>query len=162
MAFAQDGDIWTLTVPERRVAKLTDSRFTEGGASVSPDGRWLAYTSNESGQNEVYVQQFPTAGQRWMISKGGGTEAVWARDSQFLYFRRGPTLMVAAGRPPFREPVALLDVPWAVGGDGRLAASYDVAPNGQGFIMIRTNNRSADRIHVILNWVEELKRRIPR
>jgi serine/threonine protein kinase/Tol biopolymer transport system component len=162
MAFAQDGDIWTLTLPERRLAQLTDSRFTEGGAKISPDGRWLAYTSNESGQNEVYVQEFPTAGQRWMISKGGGTEAVWGRDSQTLYFRRGPGLMAAAGRPPFRERAPLFEVPWAVGGDGRMAANYDVAPDGQGFIMIRSKDRSLDRIYVIFNWVDELKRRVPR
>jgi serine/threonine-protein kinase len=162
LVFDQGGDIWTLTLPGRRATKLTDSRFTEGGASISPDGRWLAFVSNESGQNEVYVQQFPVAGQRWMVSKGGGTEPVWAKDSQTLYFRQGPKLMSAPGRPPFSDPIQLFEAPWSVGGDGRLAHEYDIAPDGQGFIMIGVRNPSADRIHVILNWVEELKRRVVR
>jgi Tol biopolymer transport system component len=91
LAFTQGGDIWTLTWPERHASKLTDSRFNESGPSISPDRRWLAYVSDESGQNEVYVQQFPGAGQRWMVSNGGGTEPVWARDSQSLYFRQAPS-----------------------------------------------------------------------
>jgi eukaryotic-like serine/threonine-protein kinase len=121
----------------------------------------LAYTSNESGQYQVYVQQFPAAGQRWMVSKAGGTEPVWARDSKWLYFRRGRKLLAVAGRPPFGEPVELFEAPWAPVFDGPNPPQYDVAPDGEGFIMIRSSGRDA-RIHVILNWVEELKRRVPR
>ena len=158
LAFTQGGDIWTLTWPERHASKLTDSRFNKSRPSISPDQRWLAYVSDESDQNEVYVQQFPGAGQRWMVSKGGGTEPVWARDSQSLYFRQGPKLMAVRGRPPFPQPVELFEAPWAVGGDTR---RYDVAPDGQGFIMTRVSDAPAARIHVILNWIEELKRRVP-
>ena len=159
LAFTQGGDIWTLTWPERHASKLTDSRFNESGPSISPDRRWLAYVSDESDQNEVYVQQFPGAGQRWRVSKGGGTEPVWARDPQSLYFRQGPKFMAVPGRPPFAKPVELFEAPWAVGGDMR---GYDVAPDGQGFIVTRVSDAPAARIHVILNWIEELKRRVPR
>ena len=162
LVFGMNGDIWTLTLPERRAERLIDSRFSEGAPSISPDGRWLAYTSNESGQYQVYVQQFPTAGQRWMVSKAGGCEPVWARDSNWLYFRRGRKLLAVEGGPPFRDPVELFDAPWAPVFDGPNRPQYDVAPDGEGFIMIRTSDRAAARIHVILNWVEELKRRVPR
>ena len=162
LVFAMNGDLWKLTLPEQRVEPLIASRFSEGAPSISPDGKWLAYTSNESGQYQVYVQQFPAAGQRWMVSKAGGSEPVWARDSNRLYFRRGRKLLTVAGRPPFREPVELFEVPWAPVFDGPNSPQYDVAPDGEGFIMVRASDRAAARIHVILNWVEEVKRRVPR
>jgi hypothetical protein len=69
--------------------------------------------------------------------------------------------MSVAGRPPFENPVELFDAPWALNsGGGR--AQYDVAPGGEGFIMIRTPDADAIRIRVVLNWIEEVKRRIPR
>jgi hypothetical protein len=78
-----------------------------------------------------------------------------------LYFRRDGKVIAVAGRPPFAGAVELFDAPWARGG-GTSRPQYDVAPDGQGFLMIRTSDPSTARIHVILNWVEELKRRMPR
>jgi serine/threonine-protein kinase len=157
--FTVDDDIWTLSLPERRAEAVIHTRFREEAPAPSPDARWLAYTSNESDRDEVYVSQLP-AGQRWPVSRAGGTEPVWSRDSKWLYFRQGTKFLAVAARPPFANPVELFDAPWAYGGG--LRAQYDVAPDGEEFIMIRTPDANAARIHVVLNWIEEVKRRIPR
>jgi Tol biopolymer transport system component len=75
---------------------LVHSTYTELHPTVSPDGRWIAYTSNESGSNEVYVRPFPnTDGARWQVSNGGGTEPRWASDGREVYFIAGDRLMAA-------------------------------------------------------------------
>jgi serine/threonine-protein kinase len=160
LAFTVRGDIWTLTLPDRRAEPLVDSRFAETAPAISPDGRWLAYLSNESGVQEVYVQEFRKGGQRWPVSSAGGSEPVWARDSERLYFREGSKLLAVGARPPFAGAVELFDAPWALLSGDR--PEYDVSPDGERFVMIRPPDRSAARIHVILNWVDELQRRIPR
>jgi serine/threonine-protein kinase len=157
LAFTMRGDIWTLTLPERRAESFIESRFVEAAPQISPDGRWLAYVSNESGSQEVYVQEFRRDGQRWRVSRAGGANPVWARDSQQLYFREGARLLTLAARPPFAGGVVLFETPWM----GNLL-SYDVSPDGERFVMIRPPDPAAARIRVILNWVDELKRRVPR
>jgi hypothetical protein len=159
LAFQMNQDIWTLRLPERVAEPFIASRFVEAAPAISPDGRWLAYVSNESGSNEVYVQEFRPSGQRWRVSRTGGAEPVWSRDSQRLYFREGFKLLAVATRPPFAGAAELFETPWAFVGGGN--AEYDVAPDGESFFMIR-RDQSAARIHVIFNWVEELKRRVPR
>ena len=155
LVFTRDGDIWTLTMPDRRVAPLLHSSFIEAAPAISPDGRWLAYSSNESGRPEVYVQPFPGGGRRWPVSRAGGTQPVWSRTSPELFFRQNEAVVAVAGRPPFDGAVTLFEAPWA-------RSDYDVAPDGEGFVMIRSANPSAARIHVILNWADELERRVPR
>ncbi len=128
-----DGD--TTPVP------LVASPFTEVAPAVSPDGRWIAYHSNESGQNEVYVRPFPHTDQgRWQVSVHGGTEPVWSRDGRSLFYRRadgwlveavlkgGATFAVAAHRPLFDASGFL---------DPGFHQSYDVAPDGKSFLFIR-------------------------
>ena len=76
---------------------LVASQFTELHPAVSPDGRWLAYTSNESGANEVYVRPFPaTTGGRWQVSNGGGIQPRWSPDGRELFFLDGASRLVAA------------------------------------------------------------------
>jgi serine/threonine-protein kinase len=159
LVFMRENDIWALTMPERRAEPIVQSQFIEWAPAISPDGRWLAYSSNESGRHEVYVQPFRAAGRRWQVSQAGGTEPVWARNAQRLFFRQDVKLMAVAGRPPFGGAVELFNAPWAWRQAFR--PQYDVAPDGEGFVMIRSTN-PAPRIHVILNWAEELSRRVPR
>jgi hypothetical protein len=97
-------------------------------------------------------------GRRWLVSRAGGTEPVWSRTSPELFFRQNDAVVGVAGRPPFQGAVTLFDAPWTRS-NAYTRATYDVAPDGQGFLMIRRVDPDA-RIHVILNWSDELKRRV--
>ncbi len=93
---AQD-DIWMLPVDgEGTPRRLVETQFREAGAALSPDDRWLAYTSNETGRDEVYVQAFPDPGRKWLISTGGGYTPVWGPDGEALelFYRNGNKMML--------------------------------------------------------------------
>ncbi len=144
-----------------------DTGFDETGAMFSPNGRWLAYMSNETGRDEIYVQPFSVTGPRGtkQISVGGGTEPVWAPDSRELFYRNGDKMMAVAietepelsiGTPRLLfEGRFLPGPPWA-------PRNYDISPDGQRFLMIkREQDLAPTEIIVILNWFEELKRLVP-
>ncbi|MCH8269243.1 MAG: PD40 domain-containing protein [Acidobacteria bacterium] len=78
---------------ERKPQPFLQTQFSEGPAVFSPDGRWLAYVSDESGRFEIYVQPFPGPGGKWQISTGGGTEPVWSPSGQELYYRNSDQMM---------------------------------------------------------------------
>ncbi|MCZ6858062.1 MAG: protein kinase [Gemmatimonadetes bacterium] len=131
--------------------------FAEHTPKVSPDGRSIAYVSDESGRDEVYVQAFPDGGARELISIDGGTNPHWAPDGRALFFRDDETMMVidVSGELDFGRPRQLFELPG-------LTSRFDVAADGQGFVVIldRPDVRP-DHINVILNWFEELKERVP-
>jgi hypothetical protein len=138
---------------------LLATRFSETSPTLSPDGRWLAYVSNESGRYEVYVQSYPGPGARLQVSTDGGRAPLWSADGRQLFYRYADQMMavpVAAG-PSFSagKPRLLFE--------GRYAGGYDVSPDGRRFLMIRIEEESADKteLHVVLNWFEELKRLVP-
>jgi serine/threonine-protein kinase len=152
-----------------RVARpLVASMFNEWNGEVSPDGRWLAYQSNESGRYEIYVRPFPNveAG-RWQVSTAGGTRPLWSRDGRELFYfvspgkvmavsiQRGPTF--AAGNPQ-----VLFEGRYAAPQVGRV---YDVSPDGRRFLMLKESESGAEaqppQLVVVLNWFEELKRLVP-
>jgi len=154
-------DLWVLTLDGRRIPFLR-TPFDERGATFSRDGRWLAYTSNESARDEIYVRPFPGPGQKWQISTGGGSEPVWARDGRELFYRSGDQMMAVAvsTTPTFlsQKPRVLFEGEYARPDP---LTSYDVAPDGH-FVMVRGETQSAlSPLHVVLNWFEELKRRVP-
>ncbi len=127
---------------------------------LSPDGRWLAYVSDETGRAEVYVRAFPEGGARWQVSTDGGTEPVWSRDGRELFYRSGPALMAApidAGEAFHVGPREEL----FVGPYHRKMrwAQYDVHPDGDHFVMIKSGGLS-NRLVVVLNWFQELERRM--
>jgi serine/threonine-protein kinase len=143
---------------------LVATSFTETSPAISPDGRWLAYSSNESGHYEIYVVPFPNTGsQRWVVSTRGGTEPLWSHRGSELFYRDGagylvavevktnPTLSLGRSTPLFP----------AAGFDSLLwAARYAVAPDDRRFLMIRPVAASApDKLIVVDNWFEELKSR---
>jgi serine/threonine-protein kinase len=122
-----------------RPVPLLRSPADELSPSLSPDGRWLAYSSDESGRHEVYVRSFPTMAARYPVSLDGGREPVWSRRGNELFYRSGPTLLTAEVRTGatfevirrtrlFSDPAYL--------GDPR-HRGYDVAPDGQHFVMVR-------------------------
>jgi eukaryotic-like serine/threonine-protein kinase len=144
---------------------LLQTKFAERNAQISPDGHWLAYESNESGQEEIYVRPFPKVGDgRWQISSGGGNVALWARSGRELFYRNGDSMMSASVQttPTFSatNPTKLFQK-YAPG----LGRNYDVSRDGQRFLMIKDTSPADQTIAasmvVILNWFEELKARVP-
>jgi eukaryotic-like serine/threonine-protein kinase len=135
--------------------------FDESSPAFSPDGRWLAYVSDESGQSEVYVQPFPGPGAKWPISTGGGTDPVWSADGRELYFRRGDQVEAVAitTAPEFRagKPQPLFESRYETSEGAR---NYDVAPDGRSFVLIRSEGMAQpDQFNVVLNWFAELRSR---
>jgi serine/threonine-protein kinase len=152
---------------ERQAKVLLQTDFHEGSATVSPDGRWLAYDSNESGQPEIYVRPYPDVeGGRWQVSTGGGTEPLWGPKGDELFYRTATSLMVVPGQtdatPRFGNAATLFNLGrYFAGGGGH---HYDIAPRGDRFILtapIALQGGAADQIVVVQNWQEELKRLVP-
>jgi hypothetical protein len=113
----------------------------ESAARVSPDGRWVAYTSDESGRPEVYLDSYPRPGRRVSVSAGGGVHPVWRGDGRELYYWRDGTLVAVplrwtSGRtsPDVGDETALFRAPYDVGPN----TMYDVSPDGARFVIVRT------------------------
>ena len=148
---------------------LLQTPFEEHTGTLSPDDRWLAYVSNESGRQEVYVTAFPEPGGKLQISTEGGTEPLWSRDGRELFYRIGDKMMAVAmaAEPQLApgSPTLLFKGPY-LSGTGTTGANpatgYDVAPDGR-FVMARAEESAGgtQQINVILNWFEELKRLVP-
>ena len=100
-------DIWLLPLfGDRKPVPLLKTEYTEHDAAVSPDGRWLAYASDESGQEEVYVTRFPSGQGKWRISNGGGNDPIWRHDGQELFYHghgKFAELRLAREGKPFRD-----------------------------------------------------------
>lgn len=132
---------------------------------LSPDSRWLAYTSEESGHAEVYVRPFPeVTSARWQVSVGGGREPLWSRDGRELFYRTDRGEVVAVGvttTPGFasQNPVVLFTDMAALTGVFR--RNYDVADDGR-FLMVRAASGASGELNVIFNWFEEIRARFGR
>ena len=132
-------------------------------AQFSPDSRFVAYGSDESGTWEVYVQPFPNASDgKWVISSGGGVEPRWSRDGKELFYFSGQTLMAVpvSVRPTFSNgaPVALFDAPIQAGYTSD-SHRWQVAPDGQRFLLLANAGQGqAAPLDVVVNWPALLKR----
>ncbi len=158
-------DIWVLDMRDRTTRPFLRTPARERHPMISPDGRWLAYASGESGSEEVYVQAFPGGGQVQRISDKGGNEPLWAHDGTRLFYRRpdavvavsvtsGPTLVVGTA------DVLVQGAYDRAAGAG--APNYEVARDGR-FLMVRRNEvtSTADtRIDIVVNWFTELAARL--
>jgi Tol biopolymer transport system component len=136
--------------------------FDESSPALSPDGNWLAYVSDESGRSDVYVQPYPGPGGKWAISEAGGVDPVWSPSGNELFYRQGERLMVVDVQytPELRagRPRQLLEWPH----EAVAFRNFDIAPDGRSFVMVRTDEGvTRDQLRVVLNWSEELKRRVP-
>jgi DNA-binding SARP family transcriptional activator len=143
---------------------LVASKAEDGWSELSPDGRWLAYNSNESGAFEIYVVPFPnTRAAKWMITTGGGRNPVWSHHSNELFYRgsNGDVFAVKIAVKPtfsFGQPKRLFAAPWEEFGN----AGYAVTNDDRRFLMIRNLNRSVpEKLVVVENWIEELRGREP-
>jgi serine/threonine-protein kinase len=134
------------------------TRFDERSPRFSPDGGWLAYVSDESGRDEVYVQPFPGPGPKWLISTDGGVDPVWSRQGRELFYRKGDDIMAvpvttsadfSAGRPR-----RLFAMRFDAADNG---PNYDAAPDGTWFVMPRSDQAPLrDELHLVLNWFGEI------
>ncbi len=159
-------DIWVLRLSDRKAQPFLRTPFNESAPWFSPDGRWLAYVSDESGRFEVYVQPYPGPGGKWLISTEGGTEPVWNPKGRELFYRSGDKMMAveitmqpgfSAGKPKVLFEGKYQPTPATF-------PNYDVAADGQRFLMLKPSEPEAaapTQINIALNWFEELKRRVP-
>jgi serine/threonine-protein kinase len=161
-------DIGTMRLDKERESELIlQTAFDEHSAVLSPDDRWIAYVSDESGRNEVYLRPFPGAGGRWKVSTEGGSEPMWAPDGKEIFYRIGDQMMaVPVITDPdlaLGQPVLLFEGRYRDDPDAR-GSFYDVSSDGRRFLMIKDkeDQSSTIQINVVLNWFEELKRRAPR
>jgi serine/threonine-protein kinase len=157
VAFAPNGDIFVLAVnAERKPVPFLSTPAVEIFPAFSPDGRWIAYQSNETGRFEIYVQPFPATGERWQISTDGGIRPQWARNASELYFRSANRMMAVQVSPGSAfaagPPQRLFEAPFA--------ATYDVAPDRR-FLMVRNSTRGGPtQLRMVLNWSSEVESRL--
>jgi Tol biopolymer transport system component/predicted Ser/Thr protein kinase len=160
-------DIWVLPLDDRKPRLFLQTPANEGAPRFSPDGKWVAYASNESGRPEVYVQPYPGPGGKWQISADGGTEPVWNRNGHELFYRSGSRMMsvpvvtdtsFAVGKPALLFDGAYVAVEFPL-----VAVNYDVSADGERFLLLKEEPTDAatPQINVVLNWFEELKGLVP-
>jgi Tol biopolymer transport system component len=164
---AGTGDIYGMKAGDTTLVPLLTSQATETAPALSPDGRWLAYSSDESGTPEVYVRPFPdVASGRWQVSLTGGSAPRWARSGRELFYINGRQEMVGnpvRGGATFEvgQPKVLFSVSSYI--LNPTYPNYDVAADDRGFVMVRSA-AATEATEVILtqNWFEELKARTGR
>jgi Tol biopolymer transport system component len=157
----------TATQPELLVATAA----IEFNPEVSPDGRYLAYQSNESGRDEIYVKPFPRVSEgRWQVSTEGGTRPTWARNGRELFYVDLANAMTAVpvqtAMPTFSAGNPTRLFPTAYPTSLTAPRDYDVAPDGRRFLMVKadaTRDRTTTPASMIVvqNWFEELKQHVP-
>ncbi|RMF65806.1 MAG: hypothetical protein D6743_07435, partial [Calditrichaeota bacterium] len=155
-------DIWLVELQgERKPQPWLVTGFAEAAAVFSPDGKWIAYQSDASGQFEIYVKSFPGPGAAHRVTTAGGREPLWSRDGSELFYRQGDAMMATAvdTKGGFRSerPTLLFEGSYLT---ERSRANYDVSPDGERFLMVQ-GGAPARQIKVVLNWAEELKRLVP-
>jgi dipeptidyl aminopeptidase/acylaminoacyl peptidase len=157
--------IWILPIKEGKPQPFIGSTSNESSPRFSPDGRWIAYASDESGRYEIYVRPYPGPGGKWQISTEGGREPVWNPKGRELFYRVGNKVMAvdvttdrnfSVGKPKMLFEGSYAPTP-------RSFQDYDVSPDGQRFLMLKAGPQAQtpDQINVVLNWFEELKQKVP-
>ena len=166
-------DIWILSMEgSRSIRPFRETPFYEGHPVFSPNGQWLAYSSNESGRAEVYGQPFPGPGPKTIISTSGGTSPTWRGDGRELFYRSGPRMMavkisVDGGELKPGIPMFLFEGSYKISYPTR---GYDVRRDGKRFLMqtvepekdlLRYREYFGNRVNIVLKWSEEVKRLAP-
>ncbi len=154
-------DIWVVTLDSARVPRpLLRTPFNERNIALSPDGGWLAYVSNETGDNEVFVRRLAEGSGRWPVSKAGGTQPRWGPGGRELFFRSGDSVLVA-GVQLGPEPRFTTPTPVLVGdfNSDLNRPAWDVAPDGKRFVFTRQQGATTARgLNVVMHWFERLRR----
>jgi eukaryotic-like serine/threonine-protein kinase len=152
-------DIWVMPLGGGEPRALVATRAHESNPALSSDQRWLAYTSDESGRPEIHVRPFPNIDEgKWVVSAGGGDSAVWSPTGREVFYMNGAALMAVGVDTTASEFVAgkpdlLFTGPFETG-----SPRFDISPDGAYFVMIEADpDARPTRIHVVLNWSEELR-----
>ena len=171
--------LWTFSLQDRKVERFGGVQSSSAilpAAVFSPDGRWVAYVSDETGLAGVYVQPFPATGAKYPISKGRASSPLWSPDGKAIVYvdttsSRAPRLVVVSltTEPTFAfgNPVVVPSGTLQSGGGSapRAPRRFDMAPDGAIIGTVEADQRSSQpgalRIEVVLNWLEELKQRVP-
>jgi Tol biopolymer transport system component len=169
MAVPGAGEIWTVPLQGERVATPYFSNgFNLGHPTLSPDGGWMAYDSDESGQGvDVFIQSYPDPKvKRLKVSPAHGSEPMWTQGGRELVYREGDKVMavtidLATGASG--PPRVLFSGPYPDNPGWTRPRSYDVTPDGERFLLTKLpGEQPRPRIMVVLNWFEELRARVPR
>jgi Tol biopolymer transport system component len=155
-------DLQIYSFDENKLSAWLDTTFTEKQARLSPDGRWVAYESNESGRLEVYVRGFPPRGGKWRVSTDGGVSSTWSRNGKELFYiapdntlmsvpiTAGETFQTGPPTPLFKLPGTLLSL--------SVTGQYDVAPDGRRFLMNFNRETEGQKlITLVANWTSLLQ-----
>jgi Tol biopolymer transport system component len=167
-------DLWVLPqFGDRKPIPFLRTEFSEAQGQLSPDGRWMAYTSNETGTNQIYVQSFPPSGLRWTVSRESGVQPRWRRDGKELFYIAGnpiEMLVMAAevratgsrfesGTPRtlFKTQFNASSLGAAVGGPASVSETYMPSADGQRFVgLVPVGQVRAEPVTVVLNWTAGL------
>jgi serine/threonine-protein kinase len=139
--------------------------FVEGAPMFAPDGHWIAYISNETGRNEIYIRPFPGPGEKLPITSAGANEPFWPTNGRELFYRDGDAMMAVEVRtsPTLKvgTPRKLFEKHYEA--SLALFANYSATADGQRFVMVKRINEgdSPTQINVAINWFDELKQRVP-
>jgi serine/threonine-protein kinase len=163
-------DLGVLSLEGERISTLLlEDEFTLFNAALSPDGRWMAYSSDESGQREVYVRPFPDVnGGRWQVSSGGGLWPLWNPDGRELFYVGSEGMMAVPieTEPTFTQGTVSLLFDLSPYPRPRRNRRIDISPEGDRFLMLKAGGgldetAETTSIIVVQNWFEELKRLVP-
>ena len=155
-------ELWYLSWPERVAKPLLQAKWTVLNAQFSPDGRWIAYASNETGTMEIYVSPFPSANSKWQVSSAGGQEPRWRQDGKELFYLSPEGKMMAVAvktGASFKAeaPVTLFQTQRRQPVSSFAVFSYDVTGDGRRFLVIRkADETNAAPLTVLLNWASEM------
>jgi len=165
-------DLWAYSVRgDRKPIPIAQTEFTENHAQVSPDGKWIAFNSDESGTYQIYVKPFPAGAGKWQASTNGGIYPRWRRDGKELFYMEAPDgarvmsvdVNVAGNTTEFSEPRSLFDSGYYNSNHPANFLTYDVSPDGQRFLIARPRNLLTDPVEktpitIVTHWVSGLKK----
>ena len=143
---------------------MLETKWTVRNAQFSPDDRWIAYASNETGNMEIYVSPFPNASGKWQVSSGGGQEPKWRQDGKELFYLSTDGKMMAVAVKPgasfeASSPVALFQTHRRQAVSAQDVFSYDVTADGQRFLInTRMDEANAAPLSIHLNWASEMEK----
>jgi Tol biopolymer transport system component len=168
---AEHVSIVTLSMEGEHIVKpLLREKYDQLYPRISPDGRWMAYTSNESGEDRVYVRPFPDVNKRkWPVSTSGGYNALWSPDGRELFYYTGDAVMAVPveTEPDFKpgKPEVLFRGSYYCPAGFSDIIYWDIDPNGKRFLIVKEAKQARTevprKINIVVNWFEELKQRVP-